>query len=393
MSQDDLLSLLNPDIIQDIPKTELKPMPNDILYEISTHLSISELLSFCMINKQFNTFCLKNENLNILRQNIGYKTLACGYNNTVFIKNDKLYGIGSNAHGQIGIGVQSKGYGISLKEMDVPDTPLSVSCGSYHTAVLTTGGLYVCGRNHCGQLTGYERHYLTLTKIETPGKVLSVSCQDDTTYIITTKGLYYTGRLVNNKHEFTRIDIKNPLMVSCSNSHVAVMTAEGVHLIGYHKQDGQYREEFIPIDNVLDVSCGTGYTLILSISGLYGIGNNSYGQLGIGIKSDYESLTLIPIDNVKHMSCQYLTSFILLTDGTVYQCGENKQKLTTSKDYYITLPTKTLLTDVINVVSSHEHTIFLKDGSYHGVGSDYHHQIGKHTSKDRDVLRSNLYQV
>jgi alpha-tubulin suppressor-like RCC1 family protein len=405
MSENYLLSLLNindekmnnKNIISDEKmneKTQL--LPNDVMYEISKHLKMNDLLGFCMVNKQFKKLCENNQNLNIFRNSIKYKTLACGYGNTYIIKNDKLYGIGTNAHGQLALGIQSKGYGVSLKEMTIPNSyiPLSVSCGSNHTLVLTLDGLYGCGRNHCGQLTGYDKHYLVLTKIETPGKVLSIACGDDTSYIITTQGLYYTGRLVNNIHQFTKIDIDNPLMVTCSNTHTAVLTTDSVYWFGHMPQDGKmYLKQLINLTNVLDVSSGTGYTMILTTNGLYGIGHNSYGQLGIGNKSYYEpNPVLIPIDNVKHISCKYLTTFILKNDGTVYTCGENP-RITKEETYYLLLPTQTSLTNVVSIVSSHEHTVFLKeDGSYHGIGSNYHHQLGK-CSKNSNIIRNDLYKI
>jgi len=402
MTQDYLLSLLNinenknlNDNVININNDMAQILPNDLLYEISKHMLINELLKLCIINKQFNQICENNRNLSIYRNAIKHKTLACGYSNTFLIKNNKLYGIGSNAHGQIGTGFQSKGSGISLKEMIVPNNyiPLSVACGNNHTLVITTGGLYGCGWNTSGQLTGYERHYLSLTKIETPGKVLSIACSENTSYIITTEGLYYTGHLVNNVHEFKKLDIDNPVMVTCSNTHTAVITADGVYWFGHMPQDGKlYLKQLININNVLNVACGSGYTIILTTHGLYGIGQNSFGQLGIGNRSNYESNpVLIPINDVKYISCQYLTTFILTMDGSVYTCGINP-RITIDETYYLLLPTKTSLTGVVNIVSSHEHTIFQKeDGSYCGVGSDYHHQQGK--SSNNGVIRKDLFIV
>jgi hypothetical protein len=81
---------------------------------------------------------------------------------------------------------------------------------------------------------------------------------------------------------------------------------------------------------------------------------------------------------------------MLMMDGTVYTCGQNPN-ITKDKYYYLLLPTQTSLTNVKNIVSSHEHTIFQKeDGSYDGIGSDYHHQIGKHSNK-KGILKNNLF--
>lgn len=411
MSEDYLLSLLNEDIkINDINNRQHKiddkeinndiniSLPSDMYGEMIKHMKTIDLLQFCLVNKQINQLCTFNQNLNILRKTLGYKTLACGYANTFIIKNDKLYGIGANNHGQIGIGVQSKGYGIAMKEMNIPSNhkPLSVACGHHHMVVLTTGGLYGAGRNHHSQLTGTERHFLTLTKLKTPGKVLSIACSDETTYIITDEGLFYVGQNIasfdEKVYKFTKMEINDPLNVVCSNTHTTVLTKNGVYWFGRMRRDGQvYSPELINISNdILHISNGTGYTMILTTDGLYGVGANHSGQLGIGYKSDFENNpVLVPIDNVVQTSCQFDTTFMLKSDGNVYMAGENRYNSSVG-GYYILLPTKMNLDHITNIVSSHEHTIFQEGELYHGYGSSYHNQLGTGSKYERPLYK-NLY--
>lgn len=389
MSEVYLLSLLIPKV----KESNQVILPNDMLYEITRHLKTHELLSFCMVNQKLHQYCQNNKNLNILIYNLQHKKLACGYSNTFMIKDSKLYGIGSNSHGQIGMGVQSKGYGVSLKEMIIPNNfiPLSVSCGKDHTLVITTDGLYGCGRNHHGQLTGKEKH-LTLTKINTPGKVLSIACNDTTSYIITSEGLYYSGYnqvTRDNVDLFTKIDLPNPMLVSCSGSHTVVMTKEGVYWFGNMRGDANPQPpQYVDLEDILDISAGENYTMILTVNGLYGLGANYHGQLGIGIISNYEEKpVLCPISNVKHISCQFNTTFILTNDGLVYVCGTNNG-LVNQKIYRLPDPVPLSLTNITHIVSSHEHTIFMENDQYHGYGSNYHNQLG-HSAKSR--ISKNLF--
>lgn len=276
--------------------------------------------------------------------------------------------------------------------MIIPHKPLSVSCGKDYTLVLTTGGLYGCGRNHHGQLTGQEKHYLTLTKINIPVKngsiqkesipyeVISIACTDRTSYIITTEGLYYAGyNQIDGKNvdQFTKM-MDNVIMISCSDSHTTVLTTEGLYWFGNMRGDARPQPpQYVNIDDIndiLDINCGTNYTMVLTTTGLYGFGANYNGQLGVGMVSSYEEKPLLcNISNVKHVSCRFDTTFILTNDGSVYVCGTNN--LIKKREYRLVNPTPLALTNITNIVSSHEHTIFVEKDKYHGYGSNYHNQL------------------
>lgn len=110
-------------------------------------------------------------------------------------------------------------------------------------------------------------------------------------------------------------------------------------------------------------------------TGLYGFGSNSNGQLGIGNISDYEKIpVLCDISNVKHISCQFGTTFILTNDGSVYTCGID-HNLVNIIGYKLLTPVKLPLNNITNIVSAHEHTIFVENELYHGHGSNYHNQL------------------
>jgi alpha-tubulin suppressor-like RCC1 family protein len=346
-----------------------------IVNDVFNHLKTIEMINLCHTNKQLFKLCQNNHNVNILQNSLKDQKLACGYGNTYIIKDDKLYGVGSDAHGQLATGKQGKGYGFSIKEMKLPNQviPLSVASGDTHMIVLTSNGLYGCGWNVSGQLTGKDRHYLNLTLVNTPGQVLQMACDNATTYIITTQGLFYTGYSpFETVNQWTKLDIDNPIMIKTGYNHVAVSTLQGLYIFGdmEGKGKGHYKKPYFvnidDINDILDFSCGQGYTIILTTTGLYGIGHY------------YNQNTLIPqliINNlnVKQISCQSDIIYILTMDHHLYSFGSRYGKLIDTTLIHFKNP-------IVNVVSSSQHTIALDNqGIYYGHGSNYHKQLGRAT--------------
>lgn len=368
-TEDYLLSLLNPQII----KTQLtlnnvnieQLLPNDVLIEIYKNMKTYDKIQFCITNKLFNTLCNNDNHIKTLSHTLGYKKVACGHNNTFIIKDDKLYGVGSNAHGQFGNNKQGKGYGTGTPfHMMIPNNyiPLSVACGSDHTIVLTNDGLYGCGRNNNGQLTGTERHYLTLTKIKHQGIILSIACSSHSTYIVTTEGLFYTN---TNTKTFEKILIPNPLYVTCINNIIiSVITTSGLYVIKSADYNNFYFLNIDNINDILDVTCNNNTIIVLTTTGLY--------------TSDGKNIKKLSFDmSIKQLSCNNETQYVLTMDGDVYLFGVNMEKIIKNIPQKVKAE-KTQLSSIINIVSSSQHTVAVdKYGNYYGQGSNYHVQLNK----------------
>lgn len=279
-------------------------LPMEIFLEIMSHMKTIDKLNFCKVSKQMHELCEKDEHVKVLKSNIGYQILACGYQNTFIIKDDKLYGVGSNAHGQFGLGVQGKGYGTGTpKVIPIPNNykPLSVACGCDHMVVLTTGGLYGCGRNNKGQLTGDARHYLTLTPIHISGNIKFIHCNNATTYVITDNGLYFFGRSMDY------LTHRCPTLISNYPSIYLVKTYPDYGVFATRKGIYFFKKNvysmFVSIDkinDILDISCGKDYMMILTKTGLYGKGDNSCGQLGNGFIEEGDLYGPRGMDNILH---------------------------------------------------------------------------------------------
>ncbi|KAK7877684.1 hypothetical protein WMY93_031603 [Mugilogobius chulae] len=122
-------------------------------------------------------------------------------------KSGKLFMWGDNSEGQIGLGKLS--HAPTPQEVSVEKPVSSVSCGYYHSALITEdGGLYTFGERDCdedvwtfglgqyGQLghgtfifeSRLPRHVEHFKK----GRVCDVSCGENHTAVITDSGLLYT---------------------------------------------------------------------------------------------------------------------------------------------------------------------------------------------------------
>lgn len=323
-----------------------------IINEIYKNSSTYELLTLCQTNKSMKELCKNNLNVNILKNTLNHTTLACGPSNIFIIDDNQLYGNGGNDFGQLATPkLQSTTDFIKIK---ISGKPLSVACSDHHTLVLTTTGLYGCGSNAHGELTGNTKHYSQFKLIQVPDYVLSIACAESMSYIVTISGLYYVGNLQN---QFTKINIKDVIYVTTSITHIAIISLHGLYI--KYKDS---REILINIDNkndILTVSCGFKYTIVLTTTGLYYI-------------SQYYSIHKINFNHVVKISCQNDNFYFLTKDKNVF-IGR--------RDDPTQPPTKLKEENIIDIVSSHEyhHYIVMKDshGCFYAKTNQYKKLLDK----------------
>ncbi|QMT60094.1 F-box-like domain-containing protein [Legionella sp. PC997] len=80
---------------------------------------------------------------------------------------------------------------------------------------------------------------------------------------------------------------------------------------------------------VKEISCGQDFTLVLLSRGrVLAIGDNSRGQLGLGLEIKQASvLTEIPLnERINHISCGFSHSLLLSRSGKVFAMGRNDEK-------------------------------------------------------------------
>ena len=223
---------------------------------------------------------------------------------------------------------------------------------SNHSLILKNDGtLWSCGYNEYGQLgLGDKNNRTTFTQITTNGNnVKSIYCGGNHTFILKNDGTLWgcgyndEGQLglgdKTNRTTFTQIttNTDNIKEIYCGYSHTIILkndgTLWGCGNNGYGQLglgDGSSRYTFTRIttnaDNIKSVCCGESHTIILKDDGtLWGCGNNKFGQLGLGNKTNRTTFTQITTNagDIKSIHGGWEQTLILKNDGTLWGCGYN----------------------------------------------------------------------
>jgi alpha-tubulin suppressor-like RCC1 family protein len=205
--------------------------------------------------------------MSVVQQDINNSVTAtaAGSGHTIFLDTcGKVYAVGHNLFGQLGLGDKTSRH----TPETIPyfaDIPIaSVTAGSFHTIFLDTRGrVYATGYNFEGQIgLGYTSRIRTHVPIPYFANIpiASATCGCSHTIFLDTKGKVYavgnneTGQL--GLGDVTRRTTPTPIPFFAN----------------------------IPI---VSVSAGQTHTIFLDTSGkVYAVGNNKFGQLGIGLEYD-----------------------------------------------------------------------------------------------------------
>ena len=278
-----------------------------------------------------------------------YMATWCGSDHTITLSNDgTLHSFGYNQYGQLGLGNDNN---VSLPT-PIPNLPKinQISCGSYFTVCVDCEGfMWSFGGNICGQLgTGNTTNFNVPQRIEDIPLVLSVACGYYHTLIITTDSNLWScgnneyGQLcLGNEEENTlkpqKTSFSNISKISTGNNHSLFQNDKGeIFSCGYnengecglgHFNDTQIKPSLIlnlP-PNIIQFVCGFGYSLFLDSEGnVYSVGNNEYGQLGLGHNTNQNVSSKIPnIPPIKIISCANSSCYLIDFEGNLWSFGFN----------------------------------------------------------------------
>ena len=305
---------------------------------------------------------------------------------TFYITSDgKLYGMGSNNHGQQGDGTTTDvpAYKRIGSELGVIT---DVVCSAYTTFFLTADGkLYGMGYNSCGQQgDGTTTDVLAYKQIGSAyGPISKVACSTDTTHFITSSGKLYgmgsssSGQLyIHPVNANTKVP--NPVQIG-SNLNTTI----------------------------IDVVCSDWTTYFITSAGkLYGLGDNSYGQMAKNTSYKFSFGDLIYSDSniaVTDVTCSRYTTFFITSDGELHGIGRNNKGQmdcgTEDLTHNINHVIGSDLGTITDVACSLETTFFITSaGKLYGMGLNDHGQIGNGTttnvnspiqiSSDTDIVTS-----
>nr|KAF6492918.1 retinitis pigmentosa GTPase regulator [Molossus molossus] len=284
--------------------------------------------------------------------------LACGDEHTAVITgNSKLYMFGSNNWGQLGLGSKSAVCKPTCVKALKSEKVKLVACGRNHTLVATEGGkVYAVGGNNEGQLglgDTEDRHTFDLIEFFTSQHQLKqLSAGSNTSAALTEDGKLFMwgenseGQIgldnVSNVYVPHQVTVGKPIAwISCGYYHSAFVTIEGelytfgeteCGKLGLPKQllVNHKVPQLVPgiPKKVIQVACGGGHTVVLTEKGVYTFGLGQFGQLGLGTVV-FESWEPKIIESVKDHKITYISCgenhTALITDiGRMYTFGDGR---------------------------------------------------------------------
>ena len=226
--------------------------------------------------------------------------ISCGGNFTVCVDCEGfMWSFGDNSHGQLGTG-NTTNFNVPQKIQDIPPV-LSVSCGYYHTLIITTdSNLWSCGRNDERQLYLGNKENQSKPQKTSFSNISKVSTGN------------YHSLFQNNKGE----------IFSCG------CNCTGECGLG-HVNHPQITPSLIPNlpSNIVHFVCGCHQSLFLDSEGnVYSVGNNYYGQLGLGHNSSQNVLNKIfNIPPIQTISCVHASCYLIDFKGNLWTFGNNEK--------------------------------------------------------------------
>ena len=290
------------------------------------------------------------------------QTISCGDSHTmVLMTNRTIWGTGLNTTGQLGVGDTSNRNTLTRITSNIGGrTPLSISCGGYHTMVLMTDGtIWGTGDNSYTQIYNTDSINMTTLTHSTDFTILTgrtpkyVSCGEYYTMALMTDGtiwgtgrniygqlgLGYSGTFATLTQITSDISGCTPISISCGANHTMVLMTNGsIWGTGLNTSgqlgvgDTSNRNTLTRITSNIGgrtpntISCGYNHTISLMTDGsIWGTGLNTSGQLGLGDSSNRNTLTKITsnIDgsNPLSISCGSDQTMVLMTDGIMWSSG------------------------------------------------------------------------
>jgi alpha-tubulin suppressor-like RCC1 family protein len=241
--------------------------------------------------------------------NIPIAAVSCGGSHTIFLDTTgKVYAVGLNTNGQLGLGDTTQRTTPVLITFFNTIQIASVSAGNTHTIFQdTTGKVYSVGLNTSGQLG------------------LGDTTQRTTPFLIT----YFNNSNILIKSVITGYN-HTIFLDTTGKVYAAGINASGQLGLGDLTQ--RTTPTPIPYFNTIPISSvstgGQGYhTIFVDTTGkVYAVGQNTYGQLGLGDTANISTPTPITYFNTIPISLVFagaIHTMFLDTTGKVYGVGYN----------------------------------------------------------------------
>jgi alpha-tubulin suppressor-like RCC1 family protein len=357
--------------------------------------------------------------------------LDTGLFTLAILSNGTIYGCGANIYGQLGNKTNADSDSlVQMISMPTNKTPLWISSGTFYTIVLMTDGtIYGCGENIYGQLgNGLTVSNSSLVQMTLPANKTptAISCGGSHTIVLMTDGTIYgcgsnsygqlgngsTGSTISSLVQMTSVPNKTPAAISCGAYYTIVRMTDGTIYGCGANSNGQLGNGSTGSNSSLvqmtlpanktpaAISCGGSHTIVLMTDGtIYGCGENFFGQLGNGsiafIKSSLVQMTSVSNKTPAAISCGGSHTIVRMTDGTIYGCGYNNDgqlgngssgptQNTNSSLVQMTLPSNQ--TPVATSCGAVHTIVRMTDGTIYGCGNNNNGQLGIGNQQTKTLL-------
>lgn len=300
---------------------------------------------------------------------------------TIYMLSDRrVLGTGHNGYGQLGLG---NGTLYTNEPMEITSVTRKVNeiiCGGYHTFFLMRDNSVMCtGMNDYGQLG------LGDTSIEVVYEPVSFN----TAGLEHIKTIYCGGY-----HTFFKLE--NGDVYACGKNDYGQL---GLGTISR----AVTTPTKLPLKNIKSIHCGSDFTyFILNDGKILSCGYNGYGELGLGtgILDNKENPTEISTsafnkELIKDIQCGAHHTLFLMTDRTVYGCGQNEYGQLGLGDYIETTHGAINKLDISNIRALYTDaytSIFQQDTiNLYGCGQNEFGELGLGDNQNRYFIQKLLY--
>ena len=342
---------------------------------------------------------------------------VCGFVHTITLSGDgTAYSFGRNKEGQLGLG--------HYKDVSLP-TPIPnlpkinmISCGGFFTVFVDYEGfIWSFGENGAGQLgIGNLTNFNVPQKVLNIPPVLFVSCGEDHTLIITNDSDLWSW----GSNDFWQLchgdkdteDCSIPQKTSFSN--ISKISAGCIHSLfqnnqeeifacGYneygqcglgHFNESQITPSFVPNapPNIVQFICGFNHNLFLDSDGnVFSVGDNKFGQLGLGHNTNQNELNKIPnIPPIKIISCVKSSSYLIDFEGNLWSFGYNGEGQLGHGDRSHKNTPKEIIKDIQQISYGCCGRQFFAKNSQNQIfatGNNLHGQLGTRDTQSRLILK------
>lgn len=318
--------------------------------------------------------------------------IAAGLYHSLFIMSDgSLWGMGENGSGQLGIGNFNS---TNLPVKIVTNNVVAVAGGGFHTLfVKSDGSLWAMGDNQYGELGDGSVNSTNLPEMILPSNVAAVAAGVYHSLILKNDsslwgmGYNHDGQLGDgsfgptNQADRPEYIATNVIAIASGNYHSLFQKSDGsLWGMGYNAQGalgiGNTSSVYRPVEitnYVFGFAAGGNHSMFFDYESLspnlWAMGDNSYGEFGIGNYNNSSSPEFITNVDVALFGNLTAGSLVTGSDHTLFVVGDNNALWGMGRNDYGQLGNGTYDSTDTPVGSGLDYVNAMAAGAYHSICS------------------------